>query len=221
MSPYLKPFKHLIIDGFYSDCKDWPEADHPSWVSYDSPLEKKRAFNDLQEMPIGCQQGLFNLLAFSVESKLGIVNARMPDGLFYGAGCHEMGPDGFLDLHLDSDRHPYYGLERRANAILFLSDWKPGWGGELELWEEHRNEPTIRILPRKERLVVFECTDKSFHRVAKVTCPEGVTRRSLAVYWWGHATRPEVKRHRALFLPIIGEVHDPFKSKLREERSLF
>ena len=96
-----------------------------------------------------------------------------------------MRPGDYLRMHLDADRHPLTGLERRANAILFLTG---DCGGPLILGESP-------VQPTPGRLVLFETTDESWHGV-----PGPITgaRLSLSSYWWG-LPRGAAKRGRAEF----------------------
>jgi hypothetical protein len=85
---------------------------------------------------------------------------------------HDMGAGDHLDVHLDASHHPKTGLERRANAILFLSEeWLPGWGGAFHLYG---GGVTDKVVPHFGDLLVFETTDDSLHGVPDtLRCPEG------------------------------------------------
>ncbi len=121
----------------------------------------------------------------------------LPDTLLWGAGLHAMGRGDHLGLQLDADWHPLTGLERRANAILFVHPhWEKEWGGALHL---AGCEP---IECKPGRLALFETTDESWHGISELlTCPAEIERRSLAVYWWGIPREP-AKRARAYFQPM-------------------
>lgn len=216
MSLQHEPFRHLVIDNFgHTDA--WPERSD-CWVSYRSELECKWALNDWSVMPDEVRRLLASLLLLPASNFLGLGEQLIPDLGLWGAGLHEMGPGGFLSLHLDSDIHRWTGLERRVNAVLFLSEWAPDWGGELEFWCEEKRTPAVSILPAKGRLVLFEVSDRSYHRVNTVCCPINHTRRSLAAFWYGKPL-PDTKRPRALFLPIPGEASDPIIEQLRTQRA--
>jgi hypothetical protein len=90
------------------------------------------------------------------------------------------------------------------NALLYLNQgWEESWGGALELWDPELDRCAVRIPPLFNRCVVFSTTDKSFHgHPHPLECPEGVTRRSLARYYYscpaGQSAGP-VAAHNTLF----------------------
>jgi hypothetical protein len=193
----------------------WPE-DSPAWHVYDSPLERKRALNVWAEMGEPCRALLRELLAFPAWEPLGL-DRLQPDTTLWGAGLHELPDGGHLDVHLDSDRHRLCGYERRANAILFLNEWWPAArGGTLEFWNTGLSWCEASIVPRFNRLVLFEVTDTSYHGNPNPVRSEE-PRRTLAAYWWG-LPRGEGKRSRASFVGINGEA-DPNKEAMRRERA--
>ena len=53
-----------------------------------------------------------------------------------GGGLHQSPAGGFLNIHADFTVHPHHrNWQRRANLLLYLNDdWKPEYGGDLELW---------------------------------------------------------------------------------------
>eukprot|EP01126_Amoeba_proteus_P026020 TRINITY_DN2582_c0_g1_i12.p1 TRINITY_DN2582_c0_g1~~TRINITY_DN2582_c0_g1_i12.p1 ORF type:complete len:154 (+),score=26.75 TRINITY_DN2582_c0_g1_i12:42-503(+) len=75
---------------------------------------------------------------FNSEKKKGITELEA-DPFLHGAGLHCHPPHGKLDIHLDYTLHPLLNnKERRLNLILFLcKDWKPEFGGELQLWDSN------------------------------------------------------------------------------------
>ena len=197
---------------------EWPAADSPAWIKYDSVLERKRACNDWKAIPVGCRQLLSRMMTLPVADMLDSLDLLIPDATLHGAGCHEMTTGDYLDLHLDCDRHPVLGWQRRANSILFLDDWNWNWNGRLEFYEPGFSHPAVSILPSAGKLVLFATHDKSLHRVSPLTCPVGQLRRTLVVNWWSESEGPG-QRPRALFLPLPGEQPDLEKDKLRRLRA--
>jgi Rps23 Pro-64 3,4-dihydroxylase Tpa1-like proline 4-hydroxylase len=143
----------------------------------------------------------------------------VPDLTLHGAGLHMMGRDDFLDCHYDADRHPQLGLKRAYNAILFLDDWNARWGGQLEIWDDGGERVLYSAYPAAGKLVVFDATLR--HSVLRpLTCPEGVYRRSLALYFWeGPPIGWKPERPRALFLPALGEPKNEALDEMRKARS--
>jgi Rps23 Pro-64 3,4-dihydroxylase Tpa1-like proline 4-hydroxylase len=70
--------------------------------------------------------------------------------------------------------------------MLFLNpEWHYRWGGCLELWNRDLSERVHTILPLMNRMVLFRTSDTSFHgHPVPLNVPEGVTRKSLAVYYY-------------------------------------
>lgn len=211
-----------VVDGAFpaelvkAAAESWP-VDSPAWHRYNSPLERKAALNDWTAMPESVRALLRLLLAYPAWEPLGL-EPLVPDVSLWGAGLHELAAGGHLDVHLDSDRHPHSGYERRANAILFLHDWDPAWGGALEFWSPDVSTRQAEIYPALNRLVLFETSDASPHgNPAPVQCPPGWSRKSLACYWWG-LPRGEGQRPRARFLATPGDA-DTGKHALRAQRA--
>lgn len=195
---------HCVIDGAFdaelvrAADQSWPGADAP-WVRYQTDLERKSALHQWEHIPQSCAELLGQMALLPVERWLGVPG--VPDLSLYGAGLHEMGRGGRLAMHLDADRHARLGLSRRINAILFVGDWRPDWGGALVL---ATNEPPLEILPAFNRLVLFATDDKSLHGVPQpLACPPGVSRRSVALYFWGPAGEA-TQRPRAEFYDAEG-----------------
>ena len=211
------PFRYHVIDPFWPDAEliraaalAVPPPEHPRWIEYDTPTARKRTLRDPDALPTPIARLLAELQAQrwvdAVGAWLGIDDLR-PDPLLRGGALHVMGPGDFLHAHLDSSIHAVTGLERRANLILFLSEWMPWWGGELILRgvpgspESVRPgiSPDIHILPAANRGVLWECTEASWHGVAELRCPADRQRASLAIYYWS-APRPGAsRRDRAEF----------------------
>lgn len=194
----------------------WPGPEAP-WVRYDTPLERKQTLNDWPAVPLACAALLRHLLSLPVGPMLGLPESPplLPDMGLWGAGLHEHQAGQHLDVHLDADCHRLTGMERRANAILFLSPWRAEWGGPLELWDHDLASP-ILVYPAPGRLVLFECSDGSYHGVPRrVTGPQ--PRRSLAVYWWSLPRGP-LRRPRARYVALPGEEPSADKELLRQER---
>jgi hypothetical protein len=81
-------------------------------------------------------------------------------------------------------------------------DWKEEFGGHLELWNRDVRQCEAKILPLFNRLVVFGTTDFTFHgHPNPLQCPEGMTRKSLALYYFtnGRPADEMTGEHSTLF----------------------
>jgi hypothetical protein len=89
------------------------------------------------------------------------------DPYITSAGVYVTPPGGWNRVHQDPPRHPITGLWSRVAVLLYLSDWRPGDGGELELWAEDMASPPTLIEPRPGRMVIFAPTAQTLHGLRK------------------------------------------------------
>jgi Rps23 Pro-64 3,4-dihydroxylase Tpa1-like proline 4-hydroxylase len=82
------------------------------------------------------------------------IQGIIPDPHYTGAGLHFTASGGKLDIHADFNTLLTHKLERRVNLLLFLNDdWKPEYGGHLELWSRDMKRCAQKVAP------VRVCTD--------------------------------------------------------------
>ncbi|WP_417848835.1 2OG-Fe(II) oxygenase [Thalassoglobus sp.] len=192
------PFRHLIIDNWAEPELvraaefEWPDTNWPFWHRYECG---KLATKDPLRFPPACTELIRRLLCLRIGELMGL-DDTFADWNCHGAGLHTSPPGASLGVHLDSDHHPLTGWQRACNAILFVnSEWELDWGGEFELGSADGRECLKRIMPKFNRLVLFEPSDISFHAVARNTGPE--PRKTLATFYWrkstvhGHRSRAE------------------------------
>ncbi len=109
----------------------------------------------------------------------------LADDALIGGGIHETGPRGHLDVHVDFNYLSDRQLHRRLNILVYFNkDWRPEWGGNIELWDAAVKNCVHSFTPIFNRCVVFETNDISFHGVTAVKCPEGTARKSFAAYYY-------------------------------------
>jgi hypothetical protein len=109
----------------------------------------------------------------------------LPDDELQGGGIHQTGPRGHLDVHVDFNYIAERELHRRLNILIYFNkDWKPEWGGNIELWDADVKTCHHSFSPVFNRCVVFETNEVSFHGVTAVRCPEGRSRKSFAAYYY-------------------------------------
>lgn len=109
----------------------------------------------------------------------------LADDLLVGGGIHQTGSRGHLDVHVDFNYLGDRELHRRLNILIYFNkDWKPEYGGNIELWDEHVKVCHHSFSPIFNRCVVFETNEISFHGVTAVKCPPGVARKSFAAYYY-------------------------------------
>ncbi len=109
----------------------------------------------------------------------------LADDALVGGGMHQTGPRGHLDVHIDFNYIPERELHRRLNILIYLNkDWKPEWGGHIELWDREVKVCHHSSSPIFNRCVVFETSEISYHGVTAVKCPEDRSRKSFAAYYY-------------------------------------
>lgn len=190
-----EPFPHAVLDDLIPDealdlvLSEFPSPESQVWKEYENFHEKK--LETQGEAQLGPETSLllyqFNSAPFLrfLERLTGIENL-IPDPYFTGGGLHQIVRGGKLGVHADFSRHQKLPLDRRLNVLIYLNrDWRVEYGGALELWTPDGAACEKRILPLFNRTVVFSITDWSFHgHPEPLTCPEGVSRKSIALYYF-------------------------------------
>jgi Rps23 Pro-64 3,4-dihydroxylase Tpa1-like proline 4-hydroxylase len=195
-----QPFPHIVLDGRFPEELLRQVAAEIGSATIDPEGDfygsfKKRRVSDVRKMRPHTRRLIEDLnsapfLQF-VEALTGI-DGLIPDPHLEGGGVHQIGPGGFLKVHTDFNWHRRLSLHRRVNLLLYLNEgWQEEWNGHLELWNDGVSDRQARIAPIFNRMVVFSTTDFSYHgHPDPLTCPENVTRNSVAMYYYS-ASRPE------------------------------
>lgn len=230
-----QPFPYCVVDGFFAGdiaaalAGEFPDYDSGPWHEYRNPIENKKTCNIWNEFPPLTYRvfDYLNSAAFiaKLERALNIGPLFADPGL-NGGGWHMHGRGGKLGVHLDYSLHPKLLLQRRLNIIAFVSPrWEADWGGHLGLWthDESANGPgrlAARIVPQPNRAVIFDTTRNSWHGLPEpMTCPDGVYRQSLAVYYLTEPPADVDRRGKALFAPSEDQKNDPGLKELIRQRA--
>lgn len=199
-----KPFPHIVIDNFLPQAhaaflsKKFPASEHPVWLDWrkrsphqygkQGPGDASKFATLEPEFRLALQE--FNTAPFLnyLERVTGVAKL-LPDPYFSGGGMHQIVEGGILDIHTDFNRYNRLDLKRRLNVLIYLNEnWKPEYGGALELWDKRPADGgrAIEIVPPLfNRAVIFKTDKKSFHgHPAPWNGPEGVCRRSIALYYY-------------------------------------
>ena len=124
------------------------------------------------------------------------IDDLIADPSLEGGGLHQSTRGGFLNIHADFTVHPHHrNWQRRANILLYLNEeWRPEYGGDLELWSADMKECVEKVSPVANRALIFTTDPTSFHgHPEPMLCPEGVARRSLALYYFSIEKDPVVR----------------------------
>lgn len=198
---FAEPFPHIVIDNFLPKdlidkiVENFPVNRHEEDVVFDmgyAGLHKR------QVAPANCNGfmrevfGFFNSVpVVRFLESLTTIPSLIPDPHFVGGGFHETSRGGKLGIHADFRINEELHLNRRLNVIIYLNkDWKDEYGGHLELWDKKMQGKVHTIAPVYNRCVVFNTDADSFHgHPDPLTTPDGVTRRSLALYYYTASQR--------------------------------
>ncbi|MGF1491797.1 MAG: 2OG-Fe(II) oxygenase [Microcoleaceae cyanobacterium] len=213
-----KPFPHIVMDNFLPEfilnsiLEEFPKPGTIEWQKFNDPSQKKLASQHEQQMGEATRLLLYQLNSgtfMEFLEKLTGIDGIIPDPHFVGGGLHQIEPGGFLKIHADFNRNKRLRLDRRLNLLIYLNkDWQEEYGGHFELWDTEMKQCEKAVLPVFNRCVIFSTTDFSYHgHPNPLACPEGRTRRSLALYYYTNG-RPEEElsgSHSTLFKSRPGE----------------
>ena len=200
-----RPFPHVVIDNIFPDQllsdihnvlpisadEYWDKSDEAGievkwrsrWISeYDIPQPARELVRFLNSGAI-----------LRELSRLTGVDHLISDPYYSGGGFNLIRRGGHLDVHVDGNWHDIMQVNRRLNLILYLNpEWKETWGGHLHFYDSAANQPEVSVLPKSNRLLIFETTDYSYHgHPEPLQCPEHEARTSIILYYYTAGARPK------------------------------
>ena len=214
-----KPFPHVVIDDFFDPrlldvvLSEFPGPDSIEWQRFRNAREIKLASAQEANFGPATRLLLYHLNCATFLEFLGTLTGipdLIADPHFDGGGLHQIVRGGKLGIHADFNKHPRYGLDRRLNVLLYLNKaWREEYGGHLELWNRGMTSCEARIAPLFNRLMVFGTTDFTYHgHPDPLRCPEGMTRKSLALYYFSNGRPAE---------EVSGSHSTVFQARTRDE----
>lgn len=211
-----RPFHYVVIDDFLAEdfaeeiLAAYPTPNGGAWDN--TPYihqRKKLTLNKNFPAPIDdffrmTESDEFRKLISSICR----ISDLIADPTLSGGGLHQIMDGGYLDVHVDYNFHPRTKEHRRLNLLLYLNkDWKREYEGYLEFWDMREKKQIENIAPVFNRAVLFETNEISFHgHPQKLNLPPGVTRKSLAVYYYTRE-REEIEtatEHNTIFKQTTG-----------------
>lgn len=220
------PFPHIVLDNFFDPAvleqvlTEFPDPRTIRWETFDNEREIKLA--SAAESSFGPMTRLLlyhlNSITFlEFLSKVTGIRNLIPDPSFEGGGLHQIVPGGKLAIHADFNRHRLYGLDRRLNMLVYLNkDWRENYGGHLQLWNRDMTRCDAKVLPHFNRVMIFGTTDFTYHgHPDPLQCPEGMTRKSLALYYFtnGRPAEEVSGEHSTLFRSRYDDEFKPSSGK--------
>lgn len=191
-----QPYPHIVLDHFLNQdvaeqaLQEFPSLDSTEWVNYLHVNEKKFGKTDLSSFPSTLKaivQELNSDRFVQFLSGLTGIKGLMSDESLEGGGLHQTCRGGFLNVHADFTGHPHQkDWRRRINVLVYLNkNWEVSYGGQLELWDKKMKRRIKKVMPIFNRCVIFTTDKKTYHgHPIPLACPEGVTRKSIALYYF-------------------------------------
>jgi hypothetical protein len=216
---FATPFPHIVLEDFLPTdlvaglIEHFPSEKLQSDVVFDAGYA---GHHKRQILPSDCDGfcrrafDFFNSQPFiEFLEGLSTIEALLPDPHFVGGGFHEIGRGGKLGIHADFRINNRLHVRRRMNVIVYLNEnWREEYNGALELWERDMKTVARRIAPLVNRCVIFNTEADSYHgHPDPLTTPEGVLRRSVALYYYtaSRAIYEEVPNRSTMYAARPGE----------------
>ncbi len=200
------PYPYAQFDDFLEDwaahqaMAAFPAVQDQGWIHYVHVNEKKHGLNKMDLIPPFLQRVIRELnsdVFVQALSELTGIEGLRADPSLEGGGLHQSGRGGYLNIHADFTVHPHKrNWRRRVNLLIYLNEgWEEAYKGHLELWSRDMKQCVRKISPVFNRCVVFNTDEDSYHGLPDpIQCPEGMTRKSIALYYFTEEKAPVRKR---------------------------
>ena len=225
-----EPYPHTVIDNFLPEkvlnqcVRAFPKCEDPDSEQYARAQERlKTSYNPDYLSPklrsLFYSLGSRPFLQF-LENLTGI-EGLIADPYFAGGGFHRIGQGGHLSVHADFNYHKKLNLERRINILIYLNkNWKPEYGGQLELWDDDMKSCEVSVVPEFNRCVIFNTTSTSMHgNPEPIKHPKSTPRRSIALYYYTATWDGTRREHTTQFHKRPGS-HDKVDWKIRSSEMM-
>ncbi len=193
-----EPFKHIVIDNFFEPefaeqlLSEFPAFD-PALARNESGNTGGKAVHTNLRSVSPTYKKLYDAISgtefLELVSRLSGIPNLILDPKLFGGGTHENLHGQELDAHVDFNYDEARQLHRRLNLIVYLNkDWRPEWGGALEIHSNPRQPSENRIRsydPLFNRCVMFETNEYSWHGFPRINLPDakrGLSRKSISIY---------------------------------------
>ncbi len=199
------PFPHIVLDDFLNPevldrvLQEFPGLNDDQWIHYVHVNERKygRTKRETFSQITGAVVDELNSPRFvAFLMRLTGIKNLFADFSFEGGGLHQSPRGGYLNIHADFTVHPHHrNWQRRVNVLVYLNkDWPDAYGGHLELWDRQMARCVHKVAPLFNRAVIFNTDADSFHgHPEPLQCPEGMSRKSIALYYFTEEASPLVR----------------------------
>jgi hypothetical protein len=211
------PYPHIHLEGLLDPAlaqqlvEEFPAPGAASWIQYKHYNENKLGNTRREHFPDTIGRVVDELCSprfVAWLSKLTGIDGLMADPTLEGGGMHQTERGGFLNIHADFTMHHHKThWRRRCNLILFLNPgWQKEWRGALELWDRDMKRSEEEVLPLLNHAVLFNTDEDSYHGYPDpIQCPQDVTRKSLALYYYTEEKDPHYKARSTDYRARPGE----------------
>lgn len=190
------PYPNIQIKNFFKPAvakkllEEFPEPKHPIWTTYYHYNQNKLTTTNHAKFPPTIASAIEFLQTdefAKLLSEITGIEGLVSDASLEGGRIHQSERGGFLNIHVDHVAHNYEpDWRRRLNLLIYLNDaWDESWGGNLELWDRQMKSCVTKYAPLFNHAVIFATDESTYHgHPEPLMCPEGVTRKSISVYYY-------------------------------------
>ena len=216
------PFPHLVLDNIFPDealnniLAEIPVMNDEKWV-HDRTNRLVKS-NLRSAVDLGPKSNEFVGFIHSAKflylmTELTGVRSLLPDPYLGGGGYHVVPAGGRFDVHADRNIDQNTGLARKLAMLIYLNkDWKPEYGGQLELWDTTGSRCEKVVEPIFNRTVVFQITDQNFHGVRPVLAPD--RSRKAFVEYLHTVPAADLIPHQSIYAPSFYLAKEPFYKRV-------
>lgn len=182
-----KPYEIWILDNFLLPevpekiNSEWPDENDAIWFKGIPHVEGEKnileqgmfAISSPEKTPLFTGEVLHFFHTNEFTKFLENLTGReglLSDSSWRWSGMRNMTSGSHQLIHSDARRHPGNGKRKELTALYYLNqDYnKDTDAGFLEIWNDEMTECVHKIEPKYNRLVVFACSDTSYHGVPVV-----------------------------------------------------
>lgn len=196
-----RPYRHVVLENFLEPstaaraARSYPPFDEmqTKFAGLVEARSMERRFERVDPIYREIFEELHSARFVAWLSRLtGIANLQC-DPTLNGAGLHQARDGGRHNVHADENIHGPTGLYQRVNVLVYLNEqWRPEWGGALELWDAEMKRCEATVAPAFNRCLIMEVHDRAFHGYPPMRLPADVTRKSITC--WFYAVDPHAQQ---------------------------
>ncbi|TWT11644.1 2OG-Fe(II) oxygenase [Reyranella sp. CPCC 100927] len=201
-----QPFKHLVFEGLFEPRllerihDEFEFVSRADWERYDNRNERKLGTKPSARLGPAAQlyfDTIYSKRFVDFLGRISGIDGLITDPMLYGGGLHKIPTGGKFAPHVDFNKHPVTRLDNRLVFLTYLNkDWKPEYGGALQLWDVDSDRCTVEVVPEFGRSILFYQSSRSIHgHPDPVRAPNGRARRSAAAYFYSNGRGDESTDH--------------------------